>query len=214
MTPANNNAEENAKIALTWFFLKLLAGKLNEGYKLLQSYYFGGISCRYDHDLQDKGKDALKKIKQYFERGDVLVRYIRNNYAFHYSPPELNKILPNIPEDFEFYMEKEGSANNLYYFAELPSNWAILRNTGMADEFTTYKRLVEELPRLANWFSIFSDSFIYEFVNRYEKGFWGDLAEEVQFDKLPNMQDVHIPWFVNPTQIYEEFGKDFVDKPD
>jgi len=204
-TPRENKAEANGGVTLTWMFIKLLAGKLNEGHILLQKWYFPRISRLYDASLRPEGKEALDRIKHYFGKSNALVHFIRNNFAFHYSPDEFNKVFPDIPEDFEFYVEKGGSANNLYYFSEALANRAILRNMGASDDYEAYKKLVVEIPNVANWFSTLCISLLDQFIVKYKNDIWDGEAEEICLENLPDMNDVQLPWFVNPTQIYHEF---------
>lgn len=196
-----NSAEENGKVSLTFILLRLLAGKLNEGNKLLRKKFYGSkISKDYIPALSAKGQEALNQIKRYFN-GTNSVTHIRNNYAFHYSPEELDSVLPTVPEELKVYVSDGGSANTLYYFAEVLANRAILRTIDDKDDYAAYKRLVEELPMVAGWFIDCAESLIVEFMSRHEENIWDGLAEEVHFEKLPSITDIQIPWFTETSDL-------------
>ena len=124
-----------------------------------------------------------------------------NYYAFHYSPEELDAVLPTVPEELEIYVADEGSANTLYYFAEVLANRAILRSMQETDDSIAYTKLHLELPKVANWFSILAELLLVEFISRYEEGIWDGFAEEIQFDNLPLITDIKIPWFTDISEV-------------
>ncbi len=204
-SPEQTDAEINGRVVLTFMLIKLLAGKLKEGHELLQTKYFGsGLSREYNPLSREDGEKALQEIKKYFGKPN-LIEQIRNNYAFHYSPGQLDMVLPSVPEKLELYIEQEGSANNLYYFAEALANRALLQDMGDGDDFVAYKRLMSEVPKVANWFSRLCDALLYEFLNRMDEGIWEGYAEEVKFGKLPSFLDIRIPWFTEPSEVYRKY---------
>ncbi|MGA9335792.1 MAG: hypothetical protein WBV39_16040 [Rudaea sp.] len=64
---------------------KILAGKLSEGWTLIERIYFGTKLSRLVN-LPPLVADALKQLKAYFGKKGCLVRLVRNDFAFHYSP--------------------------------------------------------------------------------------------------------------------------------
>jgi hypothetical protein len=199
--PTQNTAEENGKMSLTFLLLRLLAGKLSEGNELLHKKFYGSkISKNYEPALSAKGREALSQIKQYF-RGTNNVAAIRNNYAFHYSPEELDSVLPTISEELELYVSDGGGANTLYYFAEVLAIRAILNSIDDKDGYSAYKKLTEELPMIAGWFIDFAEALLVEFLSKQEENLWDGFAEEVKFDKLPSISEIKIPWFTDTTEL-------------
>lgn len=199
--PTQNNAEENGKVSLTFILLRLLAGKLNEGNEQLHKNFYGSkISKDYVPALSAVGQEALSQIKRYFN-GTNSITHIRNNYAFHYSPEELDSVLPTVPEELEIYLSDGGGANTLYYFAEVLANRAILNTINEEDGFSAYKKLVEELPLVAKWFLDFAESLLVAFISRHEEGIWDGFAEEVKFSTLPSITDVKLPWFTETSGL-------------
>ncbi|MEA3459439.1 MAG: hypothetical protein U9R11_01990 [Chloroflexota bacterium] len=200
---SGNEVEVHGQVSLTLMLLKLLAGKLKEGHKLLRKRFYGtAVSRDYEPSLRQEGRDALAEIKKYFGRSNNNVNYIRNNYAFHYSPDELDAVLPHVPEDLELYVESGGSANNLYYFAEVLAGRALLRSMGASDDQAAYRQLVEEIPKVARWFAVVCDSLMTEFLRRHAGGIWEGKAVEVPLGELPPLLGVRLPWFTDTSDVH------------
>jgi hypothetical protein len=196
---SQNDAQVSGQTSLMFMFLKLLAGKLKEGHKLLQKGFFGtGISR--DYKLSKEAQDALGEIKNYFDRRNTIHR-VRNKFAFHYSPDEMDRVLPGLPDELEVYIQEEGSANNLYYFAEVLANRALLRSIQVEDDQNAYHQLMEEIVKVTHWFTIVCDALMTEFLRRHIDGIWEGHAEEVSFNDLPLFQSVQIPWFTDTSGL-------------
>jgi len=186
-TPGND-AETNGQISLMLMFLKLLAGKLYEGHKLLKKRFYGTeLSRDYKPSLPPDAQDALDEIKKYFSRSNT-IKHVRNNYAFHYSPDELSITLPSVPDELEVYIQEGGRANNLYYFAEVLITRALFQSMGLEDEQVAYHQLMEEVVKVANWFNIVCDSLMLEFLRRYIGYIWQEAAIEISFGNLPSFK--------------------------
>ncbi len=191
-------AKGDGQVTLTLMFLKLLAGKLNEAYKVIQGAYFGsGVSKSYDALLRADGREALATIKRYFSHPKNNVSEIRNNYAFHYSPYEMSQVLPSISEELVSYMQRDAPQNNLFYFAEVVAAEALFQSMGMPNNNASLDKLVDELISLAAAFAKFFDDVMGTFLENLGQEAWQDQAQAVEFDQLPKFDDVHIPWFTD-----------------
>ena len=103
--PARNEAEDRGRFTLQLLFMRLLAGKLNESWGLLNQKYFGtGLSRTYDPKLDDVARQSFKSLKSYFGRENACYK-IRNQFAFHYSPEEVTAVLPSINDELHAYLE-------------------------------------------------------------------------------------------------------------
>ncbi|MCL4559792.1 MAG: hypothetical protein M1281_04145 [Chloroflexi bacterium] len=204
MTPAATDIDRNGQVSLTFLLLRLLAGKLNEGNGLLQNkFHSTKWSKQYVGQLSADGSKALSEIKKYFGRAN-LVKHIRNNSAFHYSPEEMAAILPTVPEDLELYLSDGGTANSLYYFAEVLVNRAILNHINSADHQAAYRTLVRDLTTLAHSFLVLAEALMVVFISQNQNQIWDGFAKEVPFEKLPAFTDIRLPWFTDTTSLRDE----------
>lgn len=201
---SGNTTEDSGQVSLTAMFLKLLAGKLNEGQELLRKTFYGtGISRDYLPFLTEEGQHALSDIKRYF-KGRNAVHEVRKGFAFHYSPDEMNAVIPDISEELTLYIEDGGSANNLYYFAEVIANTAMLKSIKAVDLQDAFERFSGEVRQVAGWFTVACDSLMLEFLKRHSDGIWNGNAKEVDIDDLRPFEEVRIPWFSDTSRLREQ----------
>jgi hypothetical protein len=195
---SENEATTDGQIALCMMLIKLLSGKLKEGYELLTKKFFGTkLSREYEQSLPDEGKEILSRLKRYFSTRNS-ISFVRNNYAFHYSPDELNTALPSTPEDLVLYFEEGRQENTLNYFAEAIANRALLQSLGYRDDHEAFDQLINESTEVAGWILDISSFLMGSFILRYRSGIMEGGIEKVSFDgKLPLSSDIRIPWFTD-----------------
>jgi hypothetical protein len=199
---SNNDAETKGQTTLSLMIVKLLAGKLNEGHKLLKVGYFDlPIEFDYQVNISSEAKDAIANIRLYFNNRNNVIRNVRNRQAFHYSPRDVDKMLPNLSEDLELYIQKDGSANNLYYFAEVLADRALLHSINPQDQQAAMQDLMEDVRKAAHWFTVACDSLLNAFVRRHVDTIWEGNAIEIIFDDLRPFSTVQIPWFTDTSGL-------------
>lgn len=197
---SENEAEAHGQISTSFFFVKILAGKLNEGWTLLEKVFFSDrvLSRDFCSTATPPQVEALDALKKHFGQTSIL-RDVRTNFAFHYSPPELDAVLATVPDELDLYIEHDGSANTLYYFAEVLANHAVLKRIDPADSGAAMKRLYDETVTVAKQFTRFGQAFMSYVIKRQSPSIWKDTAIPVSFDKLPSFSEVRFPWFTDTT---------------
>jgi hypothetical protein len=87
---STNEAVVQSQIAFNFFYLRILAGKLHEGWQVLQKYFFPtkSLSIEFNSNGSKEGLEALKALKKYFSSQNAISE-IRNNLSFHYNPTDL-----------------------------------------------------------------------------------------------------------------------------
>ncbi len=194
----DDEAISNGQSVLTMMLIKILSGKLKEGYDLLTKKFFGTkLSREYEHSLPEDCKDSLVNLKRYFSNRNA-INTVRNNYAFHYAPDELKAALPNTPEDLFLYFEEGQQGNTLNFFADAIANHALLKSLGYKDDREAFNQLIKESTDVASWILNISSSLMGNFVLRHRSGIIEGDLEEVSFDKnLPLSRNIIIPWFTD-----------------
>ena len=194
-------AKVDGQITLSLMFFKLLAGKLNEAYQVIQGAYFrSALSKTYNARLQPDAVNALNALKKYFDRENNVHR-IRNNFAFHYSHEELRQVFPSVSETLVVYMQRDGAPNNLFYFAEVVTAEALFRTIGIPNNEDALTTLSSELIDVASNFATLFDDLIGAFLETLGQDAWQAQAQPVVFDELPLFDDIHIPWFTNASAL-------------
>lgn len=65
--------------------VQILSSKLFEGHRILQDYYFSGVSKHISPQLSQSAREAVRRVNKYFSTGDTPVEICRNKIAFHYD---------------------------------------------------------------------------------------------------------------------------------
>lgn len=202
---SSNHTPENeilskAQSAQTLFLTKLLTGKLFECWEFLSQKYFNGapsISSAYEGLLNQEGKEALSKLKQYFRRArdNNPIHKIRNTYAFHYSQGtnEIDQQIQKLSdsEKLELYFAP-GEGNCLYYMSQVLSNLALLHSVDSSDMGKAMWTWLQDIYQTAGWFI----SFFQEIMLIFGEKYLGEIFEEVEVPEPPNIAEVKLPYFV------------------
>ena len=188
-------AKNQAAIAQSLFFVRLMAGKLKEGWELLQEAFFGAhLSKDFERNGDKHVLEALGRLKRFFNSANI-IHQVRNGFAFHYSPSELNLALAATPDTLDVYLDPESNVNTLYYFAEVLANRAILQKTGRVGEAESMDHLIQQVGSVGKDFVAFCGGFMADFLDRYSDDVWSGKAEEVEIGALPQFRTVSFPFF-------------------
>lgn len=198
---SQNEAEVHGQTSLSFFFCKLLAGKLREGWELLQSHYFNNrqLSTRFHAQASPDLSDSLKELGRYFAKGNLL-HEVRNDFAFHYSPSDLDSELGDTPDELDLYVEEGTDANTLYYFAEVLANRAVLRRVNLPELPEAMTRFNKELTDIATRFSRFNNAVLSYIAAQHKSMVWKEGKSEIEFQDLPTFVDVRFPWFADTSK--------------
>ncbi len=113
----------------------------------------------------------------------------------------MNSILPEIDEELLIYLEPDRAPNNLYYFAELISAYALLNVLPKLDPHVAYKELVDELFDVSVWFAKLAEGLMVSIIDLYYEDPQGGAFEEIEIDNPPHITEVLIPWFSETLDI-------------
>jgi hypothetical protein len=92
-----NEVISDARSSQALFFLQLLAGKLNEAWKLFSEKYVGKPSLTgIEPGFSEDGRKALKDIIAYFQPGGGTIYVMRNKFAFHYDEGLMTRSLQEL----------------------------------------------------------------------------------------------------------------------
>jgi len=192
----SNKIARRAENSQTLFMVRLTAGYLWEGWKLLDKNYFGlCISKDYDNLLSDDANKCIKDMKRYF-RNENNVKTIRNNFAFH--------IFQETPELISKFIEKETTEKySLYFneyaglcFYELPDtliNNAILRLVKGETDWERLENLEKEVGGTAHKYLVFANEFVSQFGKKYLLSL---NPHKIDIPEPPKMDEIKIPYFV------------------
>lgn len=188
------DAGRRAQNSQSLFLLIILAGKLWEGWELVEKAYFGTkLSKTYHNLLPQETIDRLNDLKSYFGKSDNLIKKVRNKIAFHYDSPEILDQFYKAPKNeiFEIYLSK--SQGNCFYFLPyvLLLN-AILEWTSISDPLKATDTFFSDVLTIARWFIDFLNLCVVTIAKKNIAWKW----EEIDIPDPVGIDEVVLPYFV------------------
>jgi len=186
--------EKRGQISQAHFFIRTLAGKLYEGWKMIGKNFFETqLSSEYESLLSQKGKESLSELIVYFNDENNLVRLIRHKFAFHYDQEKIKEEIDKVPQEelLEVYVS-EHPANCLYSISNTIVNWAILNSIDSSNPQRAMDKLFDEITiKVSGCFQKFGADCVFIIVKKLELN-----STEVEIPEPPSIDDVKLPYFV------------------
>jgi hypothetical protein len=177
---------------------RLLAGKLREGWELLNRSYFGAkLSLNYEQRLHETGQEAISALKKYFGQKE-LMHGVRNNFSFHYSPEQIKSTLADLDEPgLKIYLSSEQVGNTFFQFSETIVNIAMLEGIQKGDYVAAMKKLMDQVLSVALDFVKFCDAWITLVLQEFFPEINSlDKLEKVTLSDLPKIEDIGFGFFI------------------
>jgi len=190
--------ERRASTAQALVVGKILAGKLSEGWELLQRSFFSSkLSQLFEPLLAPEAKEALGHLKRYFGK-ENLIRNVRNRFSFHYSVEDVRGVFDQMPDTDEWQMcLADSNGNSLYYSSELVVNYALLDAIAPGTPQQAMEKLLEETTKVTGWFIALINGCMVVFAERHLLDSDGKLEmRPVAIADVPSKDDVRIPYFI------------------
>lgn len=198
---SENEVQHRGQLAMTLFYLRLLAGKASEGWEIFRKLLLASADGKeLEGKLVDTGKAALGKLKRYFGKQN-LVSNIRNNFAFHFSPEQLERHLERTDETLDLFLESNAGVNSLFYFAEVLATSAIIDRTGAKSIEEGFDAVVKEIIGVAGDLVSLADATLHALLTRFGKEVWSKPMEEVPLPKMVAFDSVSMPWLVDTDRV-------------
>jgi hypothetical protein len=171
---------------------RLLAGKLFEGWRLMEAVYFGSKLSLHQNGLLDNApKAALKSLKSYFNDRQTIIFKLRNYFGFHYSADALAQAWQHVANEAGFdIVLGDTFANSYHRGAEFAANHAMLYAVEPTDRGKALEQIFEEVNTVAHDFNVLIDGVIHAILVRV--GVAGP-SSQVELTNLRNFLDVRLP---------------------
>jgi len=186
--------EKRSQISQAHFFIRTLAGKLYEGWKMIgKNFIETQLSREYENLLSQKGKESLSELIGYFNDRNNKVRLIRNKFAFHYDKEKIKEEIDKIPQEelLEMYIS-EHRVNCLYSISDTVVNWSILDSIDSSNSQRAMDELIGDIAiKVSGWFREFCGDCVCIIVKKLELS-----STEVEIPEPPSIDDVKLPYFV------------------
>lgn len=186
--------EKRSQISQAHFFIRTLAGKLYEGWKMIRKDFLETqLSREYENLLSQKGKESLSELIGYFNDEKNKVRLIRNKFAFHYDKEKIKEEIDKIPQEelLEMYISKH-RGNCLYSLSDIIVNWAILNSIDSSNSQRAMDELIGDIAiKVSRWFQEFGGDCVRIIGEKLELDY-----TEVEIPEPPSIDEVKLPYFV------------------
>lgn len=138
--------ENMAMVTQSMIVIRLFIGKVFEAWRMLGRDYFGNqLSKTLDTELSEEGKKALKALKSYFGKSNLLST-IRNDFSFHYWSDHLTDAMNTFEDSKEFkWIHGSAYANSLFKFSDEFVSVAMLGASGGSEAEAEIKRIIGDL---------------------------------------------------------------------
>ena len=195
-----NEIERTAQNIQTLSLLRIQAGKLHEGWKILHKNFFKkGFSQKYLEKLTLSEKHSFDKVRNYFDDKKNLISWIRNNFAFHYftEPRTIRKLFDEVPDSeiFEIFMA-EFYGNFVFSMSNTLVTFAILKYTGITHTDKAMDKLLRDVTMVTRWFGHFLGRFLVVFAEKH----LGLKSAPVEVPEPPDINEVTLPYFIKGEQ--------------
>jgi hypothetical protein len=193
--------QSHGRYTILQILLRLLAGKLYEGWRVFRKSFFGsGLSRTFEPKLDPESSEALTQLKRYF-RAKNAAEIIRNNFAFHYSPTKAAAILSEVSEPLLVYMDGRTAPNTLFYYSEVLTDRALQEALKSEGIHRNPEELVSELFKVSRWFAQAADGVMDAIIGEGGQELRSEPPDKVLIPAPADFAEIIIPWFADVTQV-------------
>jgi len=146
----DNSIIMKSQLSLELFQVRLLAGKLYEGWRLLERYYFHKDRKSLRRLFQDSADGMGRSIEKIFlsDFDAKHVREIRNKLAFHFNQDELERQLDRASDELEILVgitdnREPGKEQIIHYYIEAMLGHALFSKLDSPNEQDLYAKTKE-----------------------------------------------------------------------
>ena len=196
-TKTTNKILKNAKMSQAVFILRILAGKLWEGWRLIETDFFKTkLSRDYEKKLTHVGKSGLGSLKRYFSTVNN-IENIRNEISFHYSNEHKEHIKTIIdshsaPEQFDVLIS-DNHLNCFYSTSGSVTDLTIIDWTNSPnDDEKSLQNLLSEITNITKSFLDFLGDCLFIIVKNHGNF---DMVE-VSIPNPPKFDEIELPYFI------------------
>ena len=186
-----------ANSAFAMMILRMLAGRLNEGWKLLSSFS-KVLKVDYEPNMKDDAQVALKELRRYFnpkgKRSYILD--VRDHVAFHSLRKTVEAAYATLPDtdDLGDYLHSQ-IGNTLYYTTEI-LHYEVLKNlAGVQDHATALRMLLEDTMKQTSNFNTTIYGFAVVFCERFLPVSLQKLENETETIAVGPFGDLKLSFF-------------------
>ena len=200
----DNHIIMKSQLSLELFQIRLLAGKLYEGWRLLDKYYFHktrkALRSLFQSSANGVGKTLEESFLSNFE--NQYLGEIRNKLAFHFNQHELEMQLSQAGDELEILVgipdsEEAGKEQVVHYFIEAMLGHALFSKLDKSDHQSLYAATIKRVCSSATAMISFTNQLIHCILQKNGQELWNDLAPFPEIvSGIPGEESLFISCFV------------------
>lgn len=197
---SDSSIESLANGAQAMIYARILTGKLCESWVAIRKNWFNSkLSKRLEPKLHPVAREAIAKLKTYFNRRANTIHRVRNSFAFHYSASEIGANWESVSDDTTFEIILGGTVgNNLFLGAELAANAALLKAIDPANPEQGLRIFFDEVQSIAANFTDFLEGVIMVILEDMFGADIGQLGREEDIFPALAYTQIKVPYFCLP----------------
>jgi hypothetical protein len=182
-----------------FMIMKILAGKLHEGWQLMNKAYFASkLSLALEPLLHKPTRHSLNGLKSYFSNSNLIFT-VRNSFSFHYSAEEVTLHWQEAASepDFDFFIGNE-YGNSFYQASETAVNLAVINGINRKDRADALKVFLADVQNVAALFNDFLSGVMVVILERCFSENLSALGVEEEVHPTKGLDEIDIPFFYVP----------------
>jgi hypothetical protein len=192
--------KRSAAIAQVLLLLKLTAGRLYEGHKMIsETFSAKGFLKKYKAEMSSDTFVSLDTLNKYFG-GKSAIQRIRTKFAFHLDAESIAATYANAPPEFTSveYLSERYAGHNLFHTSETLSLIALVGD-GLENWQDTIDQIVGDITVTCGTVRTFLMGFIGIVFDKHLGLTMEHLeAASITITDDPSIDDVRLPFFCLP----------------
>ncbi|MGR0481690.1 MAG: hypothetical protein ACTFAL_09875 [Candidatus Electronema sp. V4] len=200
--PSSETIIEEEFAAQHYFFIRIFAGILNEGWKCIQQSYCGTeLSLKYKSKIKS-GNESFEFLEKYFDETNKnnTVRKIRNKFSFHFDRDTIKNMF-NANNKFHDntlnIYSAEGIGNSLFNFSENIIAWSMFHCILRKNHNDAFKKIYKDVMDVSKHFMFFTHNIIWLITKEYLGDNDGSFIFKTLDIERETINNVKIPFFVS-----------------
>jgi hypothetical protein len=193
-----------SQLSLELFQIRLLAGKLYEGWLLLKDYYFDKHRKSLQELFRDSNDGKGRSIEETFlsDFDERFLKEIRNKLAFHFNQDELERQLDRASDELEILVgipdnREPGKEQIIHYYIEAMLGHAMFSKLDSPNEQNLYTKTKESVIQSAKAMIGFTNKLIEWILLKNGQELWDGSAPFPEIvAEIPGVESLSISCFV------------------
>lgn len=186
-----------------WFLLqKLLAGRLHEAFRLMNSHYFAkGLHAKYEPMMAERPRNSREQFSAYFSKKSNVISRVRHKFAFHFERQNIEELYSALEEEYSFVTYVgEHLGHNLFFGSEMLSLSAMAALADAPTPLQGMEKIYSDTLEVSSWLGYFVVGFMQVIIQQYIRPVRPDQMDNMTINMQGSLNHCTLPFFVLPPE--------------